>query len=561
MERPILTQLRVENLLLIELAVLDLADGFNVITGETGAGKTMLTRALDLLLGARADRTVVRPGARETFVEATFTVPGGWLRTHAPHLDDLVDLDAEEITLARRVTAAGRSRALVDGRTVTVEALRDVSARLIAFYGQHEQRQLMLEHVQASMLDRAGDGKGVALYEAYRKARRAALDAERARRALQEQASQQQRELDLARFELAELDELDPRPGEEQELLEELRRLSLAGQAGQACEVAMGALDGEQHGARAAVAAAERALRELDDPQARTLADRLSALDAELDDITREAFRLSESWPADPAREDEVARRLSTLQALSRKHRCSADELADRRAQLAEQVGRDDALPAQLEQAEARAAETLAATLAAGEALARWRAKAARALAKAVTADLPSLAFQGARFEVQLRALEGDGWRRLGEQGTEQVVFLLQANPGLPMEELARAASGGEASRLMLALIAHCPTVNDGLLVLDEPDAGIGGQTAHGVAQRLAHIGERQQVLVVSHLAQIAGRARAHFALNKHTSKDHTSTELYALEGEEARIDELCRMAGHDSADEDARKLAAGLLR
>jgi len=560
---PQLTELQVRNLALIEHASVRLDGGLNVITGETGAGKTMLAKALDLLLGAKTPRNVVRPGAEAAYIEATVRLPKGW---NPDPTDDLLSellADADgELVIARRIAAGGRSRCLIGGQTVSLETLRTVAGAVITFYGQHEQRRLMLDRTQAHLLDSSGDGRGARLHAAYTVARVEAVRAARRLESLRRRANDDQRALDLARYELEELEQLAPVAGEEPALMNELAELESAqdGQAG--CSLASDCLAGSDgdSGALDLVRRAASALSGLPGETVAELASRLESAAIELDDIAGEAQQLADTWTSDPSRQAAVQSRLELIHRLQRKHQvASPDQLVEVMARLAAQVGAADNLPASISAAEKDAAAALDAAVQAAGKLTVWRTKRAAQLVKAVSASLGELAMADAKFAVRLDPVPGDGVDGLAESGAERPVFLLQANPGLPEEELSQVASGGEASRLMLALISETANGDGGLLVLDEPDAGLGGQTAHGVASRLKAISGRRQVLVISHLPQIAARADLHLRLHKSSAGGTTATTIQTLSTEEERVDELCRLGGHDPSDLAARQAVSAL--
>jgi DNA repair protein RecN (Recombination protein N) len=444
-----------------------------------------------------------------------------------------------------------------------VELLRSTASRLINFYGQHEQRRLMIEKAQAQLLDSSADGKGEQLHAVFVQARAQAAAAARAVQVLRAQETAGERELDLARFELSELEDIDPQPGEEAQLMEELRRLEGADIGRSACTLGHTALAGDEHapGAVSLVSSAAVALEGLDTGATSELAERLNSARLELDDIAEELGRLGSDWEADPIRQAAVQSRLEAFHRMERKHRCDFDGLAGIMESLRASVHAADDRPQLIEAAEAKAVETLALAEQAAAKLTAWRTKRAPQLSKSVGAVLGELAMADARFDVRLLAFEGEGLARLRDGGAERVVFYLQANPGLPEEELASVASGGEASRLMLALISQSSSRGGGLLVLDEPDAGLGGQTAHGVAARLLALAEHQQVLVISHLPQIAARAHCHFRLYKQVNGGATATAIEPLGSEQERLDELCRLAGHSPDDKAARKAIAALRR
>jgi len=533
-----LNRLNISNLALIEQAELVLDPGLNVLSGETGAGKTMLAKSLEVLLGARAPKSVVRPGAEYAYIEALFDIPKDFqIDTDDEELLDLLeDSKGDQLSLARRIAAEGKSRCLINGRTVTLEALRSVAGRLVAFYGQHEGRDLLLDKVQMQILDSVSDQKGRQLHQSYLADRREALAAEHRFQELLNQQAQDSRPLDLARYELNELEEVAPAgAGEEDQLHEELKLLSGAVEGARACSQARALLSSED-GAGAAV---HQAQRELDSAgeHAAELASRLEAVLAEVSDLESDIARLADRWEADPSRQVQVESRLSVLNSLSRKHGVPIGQLPEILEKLSSQIAQADQAPELLARAKDAASETLLKAQKSAAKLTRWRKTQAPKLASQITGVLEELAMPGARFDVKLVECQGTGINQLQSQGAEEIQFMLQANPGLPAEPLNRVASGGEISRLMLALIAEARPDEQAILVLDEPDVGLGGHTAHGVAARLQDLAQSSQLIVISHLPQIAARADRILCIEKSVGAEHTSTTVRALDSEEEIID------------------------
>jgi DNA repair protein RecN (Recombination protein N) len=548
--RDVLLELRVENLLLIERAELRLVPGLNVITGETGAGKTMLAHALDLLLGGKARPGIVRPGASEAYVEGVFELPDA-LRGE---LGERLPEGAEEVVLARRVSASGRTRALLCGRTVPADDLRDVAASLVAFYGQHEHRKLTVASAQLELLDgfcgvKHLEGRA-ALAGVYAEVRRL----EGSLVELRERAGARDRELDLLEFELAEIEAAAPSEEEEEALLAERGRLRHLEALRTAAFVSSEALSQDS-----IIESLSQSERELDavagvDTALDALAERFRAILLEADDLAGEMRRYGERLEGEPGRLEVVEERLAAIDRLKRKHggtvaavlahgeRCRTrrDELINAEVALEEATAALDRARADLD---ARA-KKLRAT----------RAKAAPKLAAGVRARLAELAMEGASFEISL------GDREPGPTGADSVEFLIAPNPGVPAAPLREIASGGELSRVMLALLGTANDGSDATLVFDEVDAGIGGQTARAVGEQLRALGDGRQVLCITHLPQIASLAARHFSIEKDTGVEPARTTVTELADRDV-VGELVRMLGADSGDLAARRHAQELRR
>jgi DNA repair protein RecN (Recombination protein N) len=550
----VLTELRVENLLLIECAQLRLAPGLNVLTGETGAGKTVLAHALDLLLGGRAKPAIVRPGAAEAYVEGVFELPE---RLRA-ELGERLPAGADEVVLARRIGADGRTRALVNGRSATVGDLRELAEPLLAFYGQHEHRRLTLTGAQLEILDGFCGAAQLERRAQVAAAHAAARDAERALAELRELAGARERELDLLDFELAEIDAADPSEEEAAALASErerLRHLEALRAAALGAVEAAGADDG---GVASLLAAAGRGLASADgiDPQLDALAERWRGLALEAGELARDLRDYADGLEAEPGRLDAVEERLAVLERLKRKHGGSIVavlEHAERCRARRDELARTELM---IEEARARRDEARARLQAGSAALRRARAAAAPKLAAAVRERLDELAMAGAAFEIELRE------REPGPAGADAVEFLIAPNPGVAAGPLRDTASGGELSRVMLALMgvaAGAPAAGGRTLVFDEVDAGIGGQTARAVGAALRDLAAGRQVVCITHLPQVASLAARHFSIAKDASTTPARTTVSQLSDEQV-VDELARMLGEDG-DGAARRHAEELLR
>jgi DNA repair protein RecN (Recombination protein N) len=524
----VLTELHIEDLGVIERLDLTFGPGMTAVTGETGAGKTMLVEALELLVGGRADSTIVRPGAVEARVDGRF-VSGD-----------------TELVLSRVVPADGRSRAYVDGRPTTVGALAEAASGLVDLHGQHDHQSLLAGPTQRAALDAFGGVDAAPLREA--RARLTVLDAELA--ALGGGARERAREIDLLRFQIAELaaasiDDLD-----EEARLRELEDVlsDAAGhrEAGAAVHDAL-ADDG---GARDAVAAALAALTVR--TPFRAVADRLAALLVELDDVVADVRDVTEAIEEDPEQLGAVRARRQLLRDLCRKY---GDDLAEVVAFGQEAATRLAELEAHDERAsviDAEHRDAVAAERKAALKVGRQRRAAAEPLGLAVGERLRELAMPHAVVTVDIDEDDPAG---------EHVQFLLRANPGSPPLPVARAASGGELARTMLALrlVLTAPGETARTLVFDEVDAGIGGTAATAVGAALAEVGRTHQVLVVTHLAQVAALATRQIAVTKRTDGATTTATAAAVTGDE-RVAELARMLSGEEGGAAARRHAHELL-
>jgi DNA repair protein RecN (Recombination protein N) len=550
----VLHELRVENLLLIERAELRLAPGLNVLTGETGAGKTMLAHALDLLLGGRSKTGTVRPGAAEAYVEGVFDLPDELRRA----LGDRVAPDAEELVLARRVSAEGRSRAYLNGRSATVADLREAAAGLIAFYGQHEHRRLMLASSQLELLDGACGPDQVGRRAAYAAQHARVRALEERLEELRERAGARERELDLLEFELAEIDAAAPDVAEEAELLTRRDRLRHLEALRAAALGGAEAVIADEGGVATVLATAGGGLEGVAgvDPDLDGLIERWRALAIEAADLAADLRAYGEDLEVEgeglPL--EALEERLALLDRLKRKHGGTIDAVLAHaetcRARRDELAGAEEALDAathELDEALTRRA-ALAAELRAA------RRAAAGTLAEEVRGRLAELAMESASFEI---ALED---REPGPTGSDAVEFLIAPNPGVPAAPLRETASGGELSRVMLALLGAANDGSDAVLVFDEIDAGIGGHTARAVGEQLRALAGGRQVVCITHLPQVASLAARHFSISKDTAVEPAVTRVEQL-AEKQVVGELVRMLGAEADDVGARRHAKELRR
>ena len=544
----VLTELLIRDVGVIEEVTLELAPGLNVLTGETGAGKTMVVSALELLLGARADADSVRAGATAALVEGRFEPPPAGA-------DDWLGDGDEDLVVSREVAAAdagsgGRSRARLGGRLAPASALTEVVGRAVEVHGQSEAVRLAQPAVQRELLDRSGGPEladAAARYAAAHRAwREAAEELERLRGGERERL----RELDRLRYELDEIDGLGLRAGEEEELAADLRRMERAEALGAAAAGAAAALtdDGGARDALGAAVAALRGVAGLDEALA-SLLGRAEGLAAEAQDLGLELGAYAAGLEADPRRLEALRERHAALVRLTRKYGSGQEAVGgvDTAAVLA-YAEQARARAATLESGDARAAaldaEVERLEAAVGEAAAALRARrraAGERLAAAVADHLRELAMAEARLEVVVEPIPP------AAHGADRVELLLAANAGEPARPLGKVASGGERSRIALALrlaLADATGGADGgpaVLVFDEVDAGVGGATALAVGRKLARLARGRQVLCVTHLAQLAAFADAHFVVAKRNRDGRTVAAVERVD-DAARVTELSRM-------------------
>ena len=556
-----LLELRVENLLLIERAELRLGPGLTVLTGETGAGKTVLAHALDLLLGGRPRAGIVRPGASEAYVEGVFALPDGLLDD--PELAELRERlpDGEkEIVLGRRVAAEGRSRAFVSGRSAGAADLRELGGRLVAFYGQHEHRRLTLASQQLEILDGFCGPAHLRGRDELARVHARVRERERELEALRARVGAGERERDLLAYELEEIEAVGPDPEGDVTLRVERERLgrldALRAAAASAAE-ALASESGEGLDVGHALAQSAAQVEEVSDvdPQLDELAERLRALRIEAADLGGELRRYVDELADEPGRLEQVEERLDSVDRLVRKHGGTVESVlahADRcRAELA---GLEHAGEA-IEEVEASLRALVDEEGELAGRLGEVRRRAAPRLAESVMGELSELGMEGATFSVELERRE-----QRTSVGDERVELTIAPNAGVAAAPLREVASGGELSRTMLALMSVANEGDGaGTLVFDEVDAGIGGQTARAVGRKLGALAARRQVLCITHLPQIASLANRHFRIEKRAGGELAQTVVEQLT-DAAVVDELCRMLGGDSSDDGARRHAQELL-
>ena len=534
--------LSIQNLAVIETLQLEFTAGLNVLTGETGAGKSILVEAVGLLLGGRAAPDLVRTGADLAVVQAVF--------------DDRHD---EELIVRREVSAAGRSRAFVNGTLATTASLRDLGARLVDLHGQHEHQALL---DPASHLDVLDQHAGLAdLRGAAAAAFGALTDATAALGRAQAEEADKSARAELAAFQLGEIDRARLRPGEDEELAALKQLLSSAERIRRLCEEAYALLYESDQAVVANLSRAWKKVEELAalDAKAAPYLEAREAIGSHLDDLARFLRGYGAGIDASPARLQEVEDRLALVERLKRKYGPTLGDVVARQERLSAELAHLGSLADRIAALAAETDRARAAYVEKAGRLSAARRAAAPRLSRAIEKQLAELALERCRFEVRFGrpdAPEG----RWTAAGTDEVEFYLSPNPGEDPRPLARIVSGGELSRIMLALKTLASTDQPGKsLVFDEVDAGIGGRVADAVGSKLKRLGERFQVLCITHLPQIAAYADAHFHISKRVKQGRTLTAVDRLD-RAGRVDELARMlAGADVTDR-ARATARELL-
>ncbi|MEU5206828.1 DNA repair protein RecN [Streptomyces sp. S-9] len=569
----VLEEMRIRSLGVIDDAVVELSPGFTAVTGETGAGKTMVVTSLGLLLGGRADAALVRIGARNAVVEGRIAVPEGSPAVVRAE-EAGAELDEGTLLVSRTVSAEGRSRAHLGGRSVPVGLLAELADDLVAVHGQSDQQGLLKLSRQRQALDRyAGYAVAVPLgkyAEAYKRLRAVAAELEE----ITTRARERAQEADLLRFGLEEIAAVEPRAGEDTELAEEAERLGHAEALASAAAVAHAALAGnpedpEGVDAGTLVAGAQRALEAVraHDPALAALTDRIGEIGILLRDVAGEMAGYADDLDADPLRLAAVEERRAALTALTRKYGEDVAAVlawAERSAARLTELEGDDERIGELT-AERDALRVELGALA--EELSQARAEAAERFAAAVTEELASLAMPHARVSFEIRQTEDpDGVEvngrtvAYGPSGVDEVELLLAPHPGAPPRPIAKGASGGELSRVMLAVeVVFAGTDPVPTYLFDEVDAGVGGKAAVEIGRRLARLAKKAQVVVVTHLPQVAAFADRQLLVEKTNDGSVTRSGVKVLEGED-RVRELSRMLAGQEDSETARAHAEELL-
>lgn len=533
-----LTQLRIHDFAIVEAVELDLATGMTAVTGETGAGKSILVDAIGLLLGDRADSSAIRQGAERTDISAVFDLE------QLPAVRDWLherDLDAERDCHLRRVIGSnGRSRNYINGVPQPAQALRELGELLVDIHGQHEHQSLLRRDNQRQLLD--GHAGHQSLAADVERAFQTWSQLGRELRDLEQASSERDARIDILRYHLRELSALKLAEGEIAELESEQKRLA---HASQLLETGQRLLVWLADGDEAAISdQLNQTLRELDtlqrlDPQLGPVNELLNAASIQIQEASSELRNYVQALDLDPAHLARVEQRLTAAHQLARKHRMTPEDLPALQTRFAAELDTLEHSETRIDHLQHAVTDALATYQRQAEQLSAGRATAARALGEQITQALASLGMPGGRFAIMLEPLA-----KPTAGGLENVEFQVSANPGQPLRPLARVASGGELSRISLAIqviAAHAAHIST--LIFDEVDSGIGGGVAEVVGAQLRTLGQGRQVLCVTHLPQVAAQAHQQLKVEKQTDDTSTHTQVVALTGAE-RITEIARMLG-----------------
>ncbi len=546
-----ISALRIENLAIVESLEVELGPGLTVITGETGAGKSILVHALELVLGARARPDLIRTGAERAVVEGLFHVgdqPALLARLEA------LDLPADEELVVRRTVLPGRSRGTVNGRLTTATQLRELAKGLVDISSQHEHHSLADPSTHLATLDAWAQEPGLlgAVAETWAAAEAAARELAE----LRERAAARHERLDVLRFQLAELDRVDPRPGELEELQAELGRAQPAERLRARAEEAEQVLYARERALCAELARLEGPLAEAAqaDPALTPVVEQVASARTELEDVAEQLGRYARGIDTDPQTVLRLEDRLHELKPLVRRFGGDLAAAAEHRAALQQEITELEQVDEVLERLEQASAEALAAATRAAERLSTARKQAAGRLGTAISAELADLGMGGALIEVQVSPKE------LGPRGMDRAEFLIAPNPGEAPRPMGRIASGGELSRALLAtkrVLAGLGPV--GTYVFDEVDTGVGGAVAEAIGRKLREVAAHHQVICITHAPQIAALGGAHLRVHKQVEGGRTFSGLHAISAQ-ARVEELARMLGGSQVTDAARAAARELL-
>lgn len=550
-----LLSLHIRDFAIIDELELELAPGMTTLTGETGAGKSILLDALGLLLGDRADTGSVRHGALRTDISASFDI------SHIPAATDwLTEQElacGDECQLRRVVLREGRSRAYINGSSVPLQSLRTLGESLVDIHGQHEHQSLMRRDMQRQLLDHHGGHHDLldtlaAIQLEFRQVRQ---DIQAIVGSDQDRDSR----LEFLRFQLSELDDLAPGEGEVESLHEELRRLSHAGQLIESCGTHIDHLYDNEHSAQSLLGHAVADLEPLTtiDPALQEAGELINSALIQLEEGVERLRACRDTLELDPQRLQWVEQRLDALHKVARKHRIEAETLPSFQQRLGDELERLQQADAQLESLQQRRQQLIERYEKSADQLHRRRAKTAAQLSLQVSEAMQTLGMAGGTFTIEVNKTESG---ELPAHGRDRIEFMVSANPGQPSRPLARIASGGELSRISLAIqVIASRDTSVASLIFDEVDSGIGGGVAEIVGQQLRRLGRHHQVLCVTHLPQVAAQANQHLQITKMTGDHTTRTRIRNLSDDD-RIEEIARMLGGQKITASTREHAREML-
>ena len=550
-----LQSLSIRDIVLIEALDLEFGSGLTVLTGETGAGKSILLDSLGLALGNRADSGLVRQGTEKAQVTASFASPVEGSKLAATLAENDIEIEpGEPLIIKRSVKADGGSRAFINDQPCSATLLRSVGGQLIEIHGQHDDRGLINPKGHRALLDAFAGVEESAV--------RAAFDVWQSAKTALEQAKQDQaaaeQDREYLEHSVEELAKFAPQPGEEQELALERATMMKGEKLTGDLEAIRAAFDGSNGGLASLRSAARRLDMIAEDHP--LLKEALEALDRSIIDATEAEDKLNEAAAAlsfDPQRLDDMETRLFDLRGLARKHRVEPDKLSDLLNDLQKRLAAISDGGRTLEDLEASLVGARTSYIAAAENLRAKRAKAAKALDKAVAGELAPLKLDAARFETLLEELPEEHWNK---SGMDRIEFLISTNPGAPLAPLGKIASGGELSRFILALkVALAEEFGAKSIIFDEIDRGVGGAVASAIGDRLSRLSKGAQLLVVTHSPQVASKGDAHMLINKSRSGTVSRTDVSALD-KEGRRQEIARMLSGADVTDEARAQADRLL-
>ncbi|MCI8989422.1 MAG: DNA repair protein RecN [Lawsonibacter sp.] len=551
-----LSLLHIENIAIIESADISFDRGFNVLTGETGAGKSIVIDAISAVLGERTSREVIRTGAKSALVNAVFTgeVPLKWLE------DNGFPADGEELMLQREIQGDGRNICRVNGRPLTVAQLRELGRQLLNIHGQHDGQQLLDPDCHLGYLD--SFGKTASLLESYQSAYRSMASLRRRISELEMDEAERSRRVDTLEFQIRELERAELKPGEDEELDARKTLLRSSGKLMEAIQEAQFALSGgeDSQGACDLISEAEGAIRSVTrlSPQLEELGEKLTALRYAADDASEVIRDFSEAFDFSPEELDQLESRLDVIYRLKKKYGPTVTDMLDYLERSKEELEQIQEADDTIQRLEKELEQARKETVKRGTALTKARRKAADNLQKRVQEELRQLDMPKVQFVTDFAPCPGqDG---MDDTGMDQIQFLMSANLGEALKPIQKVASGGELARIMLAL-KNVLAEDDGIgsLVFDEVDTGVSGRAAQKVAEKMADVARRKQVLCVTHLPQIAAMADTHFSVEKGEKKGRTFTNVVRL-GQEGRVEELARLIGGAAVTDVLKQSATELL-